>query len=95
MKTVLKHVVYLEIDSENCDRKLLSQSVQSLFFPEVVPYLQGGGIKHSIKKKIAETCMIPVPKFKFLGDRDLFKQKVEKQDFHLDIEKKRLKDMGW
>lgn len=95
MKTVLKHVVYLEIDSENCDRKLLSQTVQSLFFPELVPYLQRGDIKPSIVRKISELCKIPEPKFTFLDDRDLFKQKVEKQDFHLDIENKKLKDMGW
>lgn len=94
MKTILKHVVYVEIDSVNCDRKLLSQTVQTLFFPEIILFLQGGKVKPSIKQKISETCLIPEPKITFLSDRDLFKQNV-KELSHEEKEAKRLKDMGW
>lgn len=86
MKTILKFVAYLEIDSENLDRKLLTNSVQALLFPKVTELLAvRHGVDPDVIEKVSKNCMGRIHSMKFIHTQNLFKPLVKEVVVNKDI----------
>jgi len=77
MKTIMKLPVYIEIDSENVDRKFLSEAVNLFLYPELVNYIGKASIRNSVKEKIREHSKSREISFQFLTELNLFERQAK------------------
>lgn len=83
MKTVLKFVAYLEIESENLDRKILTASVQTHLFPDVVDLLSNRQMVHpKVIESISKNCQARIDSMRFIHTQDLFKPQLKEIVVH-------------
>jgi len=75
MVTVLKFPVYVEITSDNIDRKVISDGANSILYPHFVSYLGNAKFRSKILEQFRESTKVKNLDIKILTEIDLFKNR--------------------
>lgn len=75
MVTVLKFPVYVEITSDNIDRKIVSEAATRLLYPALIQYLSSAKYRSSLLKQFRDDTKLVNIDIKLLTEIDLFVQR--------------------
>jgi len=73
MKTILKFPVYVEILTDNVDRKIVSDAATQILYPALIQYVGSAAIRTRILGDIKEATKLSNLDIKFLTEMDLFR----------------------
>lgn len=76
MKTILKFPIYVEIDSDNVDRKIITDAAHSVLYPALLKYLSNAKYKSEILKQFREQTKVANLDVKLLTEIDLFRERT-------------------
>jgi hypothetical protein len=80
MITILKFPIYVEIESDNVDRKFVTEAANQVLYPNLLKYLS----EAKYKSKVVEECRIRSKSTKLtvnlLTERDLFMERISKKN---------------
>lgn len=77
MKTILKFPIYVEVDSDNVDRKLVTDAINQILYPELLQYIGSAGIRRKLLDMIRERAQLINLDIKFLSEIDLVARAVK------------------
>lgn len=72
MKTVLRLPIYIEVVTDNVDRKLVSDQVNQILFPHVFEFLSNAEFRKKHLVEIRENLEVETFQVRFLTEHDLF-----------------------
>jgi hypothetical protein len=75
MKTILKFPIYVEIDSDNVDRKLITDAARSVLYPTLIQFVGSASIRRKVLEQFREASGVANLDIKFLTEIDLFKER--------------------
>jgi len=75
MKTVIKFPIYVEIETDNVDRKLVSDAANSVLYPSLLKYLSSAKYRSDILKEFREVAKVTTLDVKLLTEVDLFRDR--------------------
>lgn len=75
MRTVLKLPIYVEIETDNIDRKKVTDNVKSLLYPLIIDYLAKARFRSSILGQLKTKLSVNNLDVKLLTELDLFTER--------------------
>lgn len=75
MKTIIKIPIYLEIESEAIDRRLISTEARRVLQPHVIKYLQGGDFRNSVLAEYRKAILQKSAKVRIVSELELLSGK--------------------
>jgi hypothetical protein len=77
MKTVLKYPIYVEIESDNIDRKIITDTSNSVLYPALIQYLSNAKFRKEILVQFKEVSKVANLDIKLLTEIDLFRNRTQ------------------
>lgn len=77
MKTVLKYPIYVEIESDNIDRKIITDTSNAVLYPALIQYLSDAKIRKEILVQFREVSKVANLDIKLLTEIDLFRNRTQ------------------
>jgi hypothetical protein len=77
MKTIMKFPIYVEVDTDNVDRKLVSDAINQILYPELLQYIGSAGIRRKLLDMIRERAQLTNLDIKFLSEIELVARAVK------------------
>lgn len=74
MKTVLKFPLYVEIETDNVDRKRVTDAANQILYPNLLSYLSDAKFRSNVQKQFREVAMVDNAHIKLLTELDLFRK---------------------
>lgn len=75
MITVIKFPIYVEIESDNVDRKLVTDAANQILYPNLLRYLSDAKYQSKTVKEFRESAKCNSVSVKLLTELDLFKDR--------------------
>lgn len=75
MKTIMKFPVYIEIDSDNTDRRVITEAANSVLYPNLLKFLGNTQYKRSVLEQFRLAANVINIDVKLLTEIDLFKDR--------------------
>jgi len=75
MKTVLKLPLYVEVETDNIDRKKVTDNVRSILYPQILSYLAKASFRKNILEKLRTTLSVDNLDVKLLTELELFTER--------------------
>lgn len=75
MKTIIKFPIYVEIETDNVDRKLVSDAANSVLYPSLLKYLSSAKYRSEILKEFRDVAKVTTLDVKLLTEVDLFRER--------------------
>jgi len=75
MITVIKFPIYVEIESDNVDRKLVTDAANQILYPNLLKYLSDAKYQRETVSQFRETAKCNNVSVKLLTELDLFKNR--------------------
>jgi len=75
MITVIKFPIYVEIESDNVDRKLVTDAANQILYPNLLQYLSDAKYERKTVKEFRESAKCTRVSVKLLTELDLFKDR--------------------
>lgn len=75
MITVIKFPIYVEIESDNVDRKLVTDAANQILYPNLIRYLSDAKYQSRTVKEFRESAKCNNVSVKLLTELDLFKDR--------------------
>lgn len=75
MITVIKFPIYVEIESDNVDRKLVTDAANQILYPNLLQYLSDAKYERKTVKEFRESAKCTRVSVKILTELDLFKDR--------------------
>jgi hypothetical protein len=75
MKTILKFPVYVEIDSDNVDRRMVTEAANRILYPNLLNFLGNAKYRSGVLKEFRDAAQITNADVKLLTEIDLFKDR--------------------
>lgn len=72
MKTIIKFPIYVEITSDNIDRKIVSDAANQIFYPHLLQYLSSAKYRSSVLEEFRKATKVTNLDVKLLTEIDLF-----------------------
>lgn len=76
MKTILKFPIYVEIDSDNVDRKRVSDAAHEILYPELLKYISSAKVRRDILERMTVNARLTNLDIRFLTEIDLMKNSI-------------------
>jgi len=76
MRTVLKFPIYVEIDSDNVDRKIISDAANQILYPSLIRYLAEARFRSKVLEQFRLTTKVDNLDIKLLTEIDLFRERT-------------------
>jgi len=76
MKTVLKFPIYVEIESDNVDRKVITDAANQILYPSLLSYLANARYRSKVLMEFREATKVDLLDIKLLTEIDLFKERT-------------------
>jgi len=74
MKTVLKFPLYVEIETDNVDRKRVTDAANQILYPNLLKYLSDAKFRSSVQKEFREVAKVDNAYINLLTELDLFRK---------------------
>lgn len=74
MKTVLKFPLYVEIETDNVDRKRVTDAANQILYPNLLSYLSDAKFRSNVQRQFREVAMVDNAHIKLLTELDLFRK---------------------
>lgn len=75
MRTILKFPIYVEIDTDNVDRRLVTEAANRILYPSLLTYLADAKYRKKVLEEFRATANVTSADVKLLTEVDLFRQK--------------------
>jgi len=75
MKTVIKFPIYVEIETDNVDRKVVSDAANQILYPSLIRYLSNAKYRSQILEQFREEAKVSTLDVKLLTEVDLFRDR--------------------
>lgn len=75
MITVIKFPIYVEIESDNVDRKSVTDAANQILYPNLLKYLSDAKYQRETVRQFRETAKCNNVSVKLLTELDLFKDR--------------------
>lgn len=75
MRTVLKFPVYVEIESDNVDRKIITDAANSVLYPSLIQYLSNAKYRSEVLEQFRMASGVNNLDVKLLTEIDLFRDR--------------------
>jgi len=75
MVTVLKFPIYIEITSDNVDRKVISDAATQILYPQLLKYFSNAKYRMSVLDEFRDATKVDSLDVKLLTEFDLFKER--------------------
>lgn len=75
MKTVIKFPIYVEIESDNVDRRQVTEAAKTVLYPSLLKYLSSAKYRSSILKEFRDAANVNTLDVKLLTEIDLFRER--------------------
>jgi len=77
MKSVLKFPIYVEIESDNVDRKIITDAANQILYPHLLSYLANARYRNKVLTEFQEATQVDFLEIKLLTEIDLFKGRLK------------------
>jgi len=74
MKTIIKFPIYIEIESENVDRKIITEAANSFLYPRLIEYLSSKRIRFSHLREFRKITGQPDAAVRLFTENNLFEK---------------------
>jgi len=81
MVTILKFPVYVEIETGNVDRSLVTRSAQEILLPQLLTYLSSGKYKQSVLASFSRAIGSPA-NVTLLTELELLRDRLQPKSSH-------------
>jgi len=76
MKTVLKFPIYIEIDTDNVDRKVVTDAANQILYPHLLSYLSNAKYRNKVLDQFRDATHLTNVTIQLLTEIDLFKNRT-------------------
>lgn len=76
MKTVLKFPIYVEIETDNVDRKLVSDAANQILYPNLLQYLSTAKYRKEVLDEFRKAAQLTLLDVKLLTEIDLLRDRL-------------------
>lgn len=84
MVTILKFPVYVEIETGNVDRGVVTRSAQEILLPQLLSYLSSGKYKTSVLAQFSKAIGSPA-NVTLLTELELLRDRLQPKSSHSDL----------
>jgi len=75
MRTVLKFPIYVEIDTDNIDRKIVTDAANQILYPALLGFLGDAKYQRQVLDQFRKATMVTNLTVKLLTEIDLFRDR--------------------
>lgn len=76
MITILKYPIYVEIESDNIDRRIITEASNTILHPALIEYLSNAKFRKEVLERFRIEAKVGNLDVKLLTEIDLFKRRT-------------------
>lgn len=75
MKTIMKFPIYIEIDTDNVDRRTVTEAANRILYPQLLQYLSSAKYRSNVLAEFRQAAQVTSLDVKLLTEIDLFRER--------------------